>query len=39
MLAQVRACAATLEGRPDEERPLDRLLDLDGFPADLCLRS
>lgn len=28
MLTQVRARAAALEGRSDEERPLDRLLNL-----------
>ena len=29
MLTQIRARAATLEGRSDEKRPLDRLLNLD----------
>jgi hypothetical protein len=31
MLTQIRARPAALEGRSDEERPLDRLLNLDRF--------
>jgi hypothetical protein len=39
MLTQVIACTPALEGRSNEERPLDRLLDLDGLSADLYLPS